>query len=363
MTPQIGRKVPDNPNTTKNNRPHQTREYPALWDWGRVERILLVRLRSIGDTVLTTPAIIALRRFLPHAQIDVLLEDWVAPILDGFTAVDNVIAFNAEKFSARFKTTRMLRAGKYDVAYNLHGGATSALMTWFSGARYRVGFGHYRNKNFYTQLAIPAAEFWGSTNIQSAEQQLAMLGWTGVPVSGPLKTCVPKTYLQVTAEADHKVAAKLKAAGIDENESFALFHPAAAFSSKEWPAEKFARAAEYLSQQKNIAAVAVAAAHEEEVLRKVKGAASVPVHTFSDLSLPEITALAARARLFAGNDSGIAHIAAAVETPCVVIFGSSNIEHWRPYTDTPNEVVSSENGIENISVESVVAAIEKVLHS
>src|ERR1044071_6591765 len=64
---------------------------PARWDWGEVERVLVVRLRSIGDTVLATPSLHALRRFLPHARIDVLLENWVAPVLDGFQEIDNII--------------------------------------------------------------------------------------------------------------------------------------------------------------------------------------------------------------------------------------------------------------------------------
>jgi len=108
--------------------------------------------------------------------------------------------------------------------------------------------------------------------------------------------------------------------------------------------------------------IAVAAANEEAILRRVREAASVRVYTFSDLTLPEITALAAKAKLFVGNDSGIAHIAAAVGTPGVVIFGSSNVIHWRPYTDAPNEVVSGES-IEKISVEMVIAAIERVLET
>src|SRR5260370_3750240 len=64
---------------------------PARWDWSSVQRVLVVRLRSIGDTVLTTPSLFALRRFLPGAQIDILLEDWVAPVLDGSGLVDRVI--------------------------------------------------------------------------------------------------------------------------------------------------------------------------------------------------------------------------------------------------------------------------------
>ena len=64
---------------------------PPRWDWSGVRRVLLVRLRSIGDTVLTTPSLFALRRFLPAAKIDILLEDWVAPVLEGSELVDQVI--------------------------------------------------------------------------------------------------------------------------------------------------------------------------------------------------------------------------------------------------------------------------------
>src|SRR6267154_5054548 len=61
---------------------------PARWDWSIVQRILVIRLRSIGDAVLTTPSLYALRRFLPHAQLDMLLEDWVAPVLEASELVD-----------------------------------------------------------------------------------------------------------------------------------------------------------------------------------------------------------------------------------------------------------------------------------
>src|SRR5215208_6307079 len=64
---------------------------PARWDWEAVRRVLLVRLRSIGDTVLATPSLFALKRFLPHAQVDILVEDWVAPLLNNYPHVDNVI--------------------------------------------------------------------------------------------------------------------------------------------------------------------------------------------------------------------------------------------------------------------------------
>src|SRR5438874_4340129 len=107
---------------------------PALWDWSAVKRVLVVRLRSIGDTVLTTPSLFALRRFLPQAQIDIVLEDWVAPVLEGSDLVDKVIAIPRESKAARARLARELRAANYDVVYNLHGGTTSTFLVRATGA-------------------------------------------------------------------------------------------------------------------------------------------------------------------------------------------------------------------------------------
>src|SRR5688500_5871177 len=74
---------------------------PARWDWSGVRRVLVVRLRSIGDTVLATPSLHALRRFLPGARVDVLLEDWVAPLLEGSGEVDRVITVRRKSKSSR----------------------------------------------------------------------------------------------------------------------------------------------------------------------------------------------------------------------------------------------------------------------
>src|SRR3954451_12339649 len=83
---------------------------PARWDWREVRRVLVVRLRSIGDTVLATPSLYALRRFLPLAQIDVLLESWVAPVLEGFDAVDNIITVERRSTRSRARVVKHLRA-------------------------------------------------------------------------------------------------------------------------------------------------------------------------------------------------------------------------------------------------------------
>ncbi|CAN5244608.1 lipopolysaccharide heptosyltransferase II [soil metagenome] len=346
----------------------------ALWDWSRVRRVLVVRLRSIGDTVLTTPALYALRRFLPAgARIDVLLEDWVAPLLDGSPDVDQVITVRRENMASRLSVARQLRAENYDVVFNLHGGSTASLLTRASGAKHRVGYASYRYAHLHNHAAPPSASLWRREQTHSVEQQLALLGWTGVPV-----TDRPATRLFVNQQAAASVASKLTQAGLDIAQPFALLHPAAAFDSKTWPVANFARVAEYLDTTHGLATVAVAAANEKEITQALAAQSRARVLSFTDLSLPEMTALAARARLFVGNDSGIAHIAAAVCVPSVVVFGSSNIAHWSPWTKAPSEIVREEmpcapcpgytcaefgvaECIRRVPVERVIGATERAL--
>ncbi|HEX7956510.1 MAG TPA: glycosyltransferase family 9 protein, partial [Pyrinomonadaceae bacterium] len=147
---------------------------PARWDWSEVRGVLVVRLRSIGDTVLATPSLHALRRFLPAARIDVLLEDWVAPLLEGSGEVDRVLTVGRKSQSSRLRVARQLRAEGYDVAYNLHGGSTAALLTRASGARHRVGYADYAYASLHNHAAPPSAELWGRAQTHSAEQQLAL---------------------------------------------------------------------------------------------------------------------------------------------------------------------------------------------
>jgi ADP-heptose:LPS heptosyltransferase len=267
---------------------------------------------------------------------------------------------------------RRIRAARYDVVYNLHGGTTATLLTRATGAPHRVGYAHYQYGRLHNHLAPSPLLLWEKTRTHSVEQQLALIGWTGVPVSDR-----PPTHVAVTESASASVSAKLRAAGLEEATSFAMVHPAAAFDTKQWATEKFARIVDDL-KARGLPTVAVVAANEAQIIDRLKNCSSTPVIGLTDLSLPEVTALSARARLFVGNDSGIAHIAAAAGAPAVVIFGSSNVTHWRPWATAPAEVVLEEmecqpchgyfcekfeqpECILRVPVERVTAAIERVL--
>jgi predicted lipopolysaccharide heptosyltransferase III len=335
-------------------------------DWNSVRRILVIRLRSIGDTVLSTPSLIALRRFLPEARIDILLEDWVAPLLENFDAVDNVIVVGKSEFD-RLKTAWRLRRNNYDVVLNLHGGTTSTLLARATGATHRIGYENYQYSSLYTHRLSSSSDFWKREKTHSAEQQLALLGSAGVAVGDRLRT-----RLDISPSARRSISARF-----DTSKKYALLHPASLFATKEWAAEKFAQIVKHLSDR-GLATVAVAQRNERPVLDELQKFSLYRIDVFDDLTLPQITALAASAELFVGNDSGIAHIAAAVNTPTVVIFGSSNRDHWRPWTDAPNEIVynpfdcqpcpgyeckvyGEPRCILSVSSEQVIAAVDRVL--
>ncbi|MBX7173968.1 MAG: glycosyltransferase family 9 protein [Pyrinomonadaceae bacterium] len=332
-------------------------------DWQNVKRVLIVRLRSIGDTVLSTPSLIALRRFLPDARIDILLEDWVAPVLENFEAIDNVLTVGKTSKS-RFKTMWQLRQNKYDVAFNFHGGTTATFFVLASGARHRVGFETYQYSFLYNHLLSSSADFWQQEKTHSAEQQLALLGFVGVPVDDR-----PKSSLTISENSSFIVH--------HSSFPFALFHPVAAFPTKQWATENFAEIAEFLVN-KGLQIVAVGTKKERGILEKLQKISPVSIQTYDSLTLPQITNLASRAKIFVGNDSGIAHIAAAVKTPSVVVFGSSNRAHWSPWTDAPHEMVFEEFACQpcpgyvceefgepkcilSVKVENVENAIERVL--
>ncbi len=287
------------------------------------------------------------------------MEDWVAPVLEGFDAVDNILTIGKDAKS-RLKTARKIRQNKYDVVFNLHGGTTSTFFSQASGATHRIGFSHYRYSFLYNHRLPSPIDFWNQETLHSAEQQLALLGFVGIPVEDK-----PKSRLAVNSNFKFQIS------------NYALLHPVAAFDTKQWATENFARIAEFLSK-KDLNIVAVATKKEREILENLQKLSNAPITIFDDLTLPEITALASQSQIFVGNDSGIAHIAAAVNTPSVVIFGSSNRNHWRPWTDAPNEIVfeslpcqpcaghfcakfNEPECIKRVSVGGVIRAIEKVI--
>lgn len=339
-------------------------------DWHAVRRVLFIRLRSIGDTVLMTPCVTALKRARPDVHLAVLLETLSAPLLEGHPDIDQLIVLDraANQVSdgwERLRLARRLRQARFDVVFNLHGGTTATLLAALSGARCRVGYRGFRYSFLLTHRAPDPHVIWQKTGIHSVEQQLGLLKWTGVPMAE-----VPSTSLRASDEANDAVAARLARVGL--RGPLALIHPTATAEEKRWSVTKFAQVVKHLAARWGLPSVVIGARHEVHVLDNLKGFAGRSAVTFADLSLSEVIALCGRAGIFVGNDSGPAHIAVAMRCPAVVIFGASAHQVWHPWGQTPSLVVTREvdasgrrldpaERIHHVLAEDVIEAVDRLL--
>jgi predicted lipopolysaccharide heptosyltransferase III len=342
------------------------------------ENVLLIRLRSIGDTVLMTPVLETLKRWRPSIRVTVILEPLSAPLLESHPQVDELIVLprtgnGLSDAVFRAGLVARLRRSRFDAVFNLHGGTTGAWLARLSGAKRRIAYPLKNTRALLTDPAPPPVELWGKTRIHCVEQQLGLLKFVGVPIPSP----PPRTRLHLSPIARERLSARLADAGVTGG--YAVFHPGAAFASKQWETKRFAALADILAGRglRTVISAAPAEAATAEAVREATGPTTKPV-VFTDLALAETMALIAGAGLFVGNDSGPAHIAASFERPTVVIFGSSNDAVWHPWTDAPNEVVRRRlpcvpcagpgchafpepECIRQITVDEVLAAVERVL--
>jgi heptosyltransferase-3 len=305
-----------------------------LPDWPAVRRVLLIRLRSIGDTVLMTPCLSAIKSFRPDIEITALSEPLSAPLLEDHPLVDNLIVV-APDLASRARAIARLRGRGLDVAFNMHGGSTASIIAALSGARHTIGYGDYGLSWLLRARAPSPHLILGRAGMHSVEQQLALLSWAGVPA--PTEA---RLSLAATPEAEARVSERLDEMGLTRGEAgFALVAPAAAFESKRWPAEGFAAVVDYLNEMWGLKSVIIAGPGQGPIAEQVAAASRSGAAVLTRLSLKELVALTALARLFVGNDSGPMHIAAALSRPLVVVFGSSDEAVWHPWTDSPYRVV------------------------
>ncbi len=270
----------------------------------------MIRLRSLGDCVLSTPALALLKNHRPDLKITVIVEPRFAAIFEGNPDVDEIRD----------------DACPADLALNLHGGSRSMWLTLATRAKYRAGFAHHRYSFIYSHRIPRAQEILKvHRRVHTAEHLASAMFWLGVPQSE-----IPR--------------AKLSAEPPPALPPYAVIHPFASSPDKTWRAERFIEVARRLSGL-------------EPVFLAGPGDDASPFESFrvwNKEPLARVKSLLAGASLFIGNDSGPAHIAAAFGVPAVVLFGSSEPTTWAPWR-TESQVLT---GLANVPSERVLAAIE-----
>jgi heptosyltransferase III len=288
-------------------------------------RVAVIRLRSLGDCVLTTPAISLLKQARPDLRIAMVVEDAFAPVFAGNPDLESILPPKAAAIS-RWRP---------ELTLNLHGGATSVRLTIAGRSRWRAGFAHFRFRPVYN-IHIPRAQeiLHVDRKVHTAEHVASAMFYLGVPQSE-----IPR--------------ALLFAKPLPSKRPYAVVHPMAAAPDKTWPASNFLEVAEHLDKRLGIEPVFIAGPRESLD-------AFAQYRTFAGAPLEEIKSLLVGASLFVGNDSGPAHMAAAFGLPVVVLFGSSDPDIWRPWR-TESSVLTSSAGINSIGISEAVQAIETVL--
>jgi lipopolysaccharide heptosyltransferase II len=350
--------------------------------------ILLVRLRLIGDVVFTTPAIRSIRRHYPDARIAYIVEEEAAPVVRGNPHLDEVIVACSPHASGRLRAdialARRLRAERYDLAIDFHGGPRSSLLTWASGAPRRIGFEVMGRSWMYT-TRVPRPRALRPRH--SVQTQWDLLGPLGITPPDPE---TDPTEMPVDPVAAASVDRRLRDAGVDGDTSIVVVHVSAGNPFRRWPAESFVDLIFRLVSKDSRRRIVLtsgpsdagAATRIADAARDRLAASERPaVVQCGDFDLTELRALIGRASLYIGGDSGPLHVAGTTSVPVVGLYGPTlpvRSEPWRnpsfiseaaevgPLPCRPCDQRRCEPGdfrcLTGISAESVAALAESALN-
>jgi lipopolysaccharide heptosyltransferase II len=291
-------------------------------------RILIVRLRQIGDVVFTTPAIRGLREHFKDSHITYIVEPAAAPVVAANPNIDDVIVTSGRRGLGGFRDdlalVGRLRAGRYDTAIDFHGGPRSSLITWLSGAPVRVGYDVPLRGWMYT-IRVPRPRYFRARH--AVENQWDLLNALGIPTPDAGHAPVE---MRANPRAGDAVAARLLGAGVRPGDPVIVVHVSAGNPFRRWPLDAFTKLVAALVQGGPSRRVVVTSGPSEreaaaDVITQarvlLKPTEASRVLNCGEFSLDELRALMDQAALFIGGDSGPLHIAATSTIPIVGVYG------------------------------------------
>ena len=291
-------------------------------------RILIVRLDTIGDVLLSEPAFRSIRKHYPNATIDLIASPISAQVIQGTDAIDRIIPFQApwhaawrgqsvskEDATRTIDMIRRLRAEHYDLGFELRADIRDIAFLFATGARVKIG-DSWRGGGWMLDIDAGAP-----VEAHRVEFALAIAAAAGADPTPSAPTIALSS--EDRSSATHHL-------GDLAGTRYVVFHMGAGFASKCLPVDRFARLATWFGRDRAI--VVVGGKGERTLVDELKSLTSVPIHDLvGPLSMKETAAVLEKAELFIGNDSGPMHLAAAVQTPVVTFFGPSEPHKYGPY--------------------------------
>ena len=302
-------------------------------------KILIIRLRLIGDVVFTTPVLRALRRRHPDAELTYLVEPLAAPVVHGNPHVNEVLVIpkraGVRRWADDLAWGRRLRARRFDLAIDLHGGPRSAFLTWASGAPRRIGYRMPGHSWMYTEL-VDRPDDLGARH--SVLKQWDLLTPLGVGAAIPAHDSVE---MASDAAAATRIDDVLRHAGIGPLHPLVVLHVSAGNPFRRWPQAAFAEVIAELARRDPVRRFMVTSGPSDadaaraivEAARQQLGPSAGAAVAHRQFDVAELRALADRAAVYIGGDSGPLHIAATTRTPIVALFGPTLAERSMPWRD------------------------------
>jgi lipopolysaccharide heptosyltransferase II len=291
-------------------------------------KILLVRLRQIGDVVFTTPAIRALRDRFPDAHLAYVVEPAAAPIVADNPWLNAVIVAPRARGFAGIRQDlslglRLARA-RYDVAIDFHGGPRAALLTWLSRAPVRIGYEIIGRRWMYTRTVGRPRELRARHSVENQWDLIEPLG-----VAGPSSERYP-VEMPAPPDARRAVDERLAASGMQADDRVIVIHVSAGNPFRRWPVASFGEVAASLAfRHPEFRIVITSGPSERDAAARVIADARARldpgdqprVLDCGDFSLAELRTLVDRAAVYVGGDSGPMHVAATSRVPIVTLYG------------------------------------------
>jgi lipopolysaccharide heptosyltransferase II len=306
-------------------------------------KILLIRLRLIGDVVFTTPILRALKRTFPDARLTYLVERDAAAVVAGNPHLDEVLVIPLTSGWRRVrddvKLARQLRAAQFDVVIDLHGGPRSSWLTWATGAPERIGYDIPGRAWHYTRRVHRPRGLQPQHSVVNQWSLLAAV--PGFP-SGSPDPARDAVEMALDAAADRRIAERLHAIGVSDRHAIAVIHVSAGNPFRRWPESAFTRFVTMFAAGDAARRIVLSSgpsdrAAAERIAADARAAlGSERAHqvlAFGEINLQELRALVARSRVFIGGDTGPLHIAATTRTPIVGLYGPTLTERSAPWRD------------------------------
>jgi predicted lipopolysaccharide heptosyltransferase III len=287
------------------------------------DRILVLKLRYVGDVLLATPVLSRLREGFPKAHLTMLVNPGTEDVIRGHPALDDLLVVERRNLAWQWRFVRDLRARRFDLVVDLTDSDRSATLSRLTGASIRLGYNsedRWRG-HFYTRIV--EADRFSMHQVRYHLAATEALGLSGPP---------PDPVLTIPAEARSSADHLLQGVGVESSRPLICLHPGARWWFKAWPAERFAGLVDLIQTETSAQALFLGGNQERSAGGKIAEAMKSPFRSLiGRTDLPQLSAVLARAVLMVSNDNGPMHMAAALRVPVIGLFGPSDPAVWGPW--------------------------------